>query len=141
MRKKTDPLVLDAYPLLDFFLQKPGWERVNEILEDAVQNNIRHLLSAINFGEIRYTILRDSGPEQAATAVGRIMQGPIDIIMPNFEQVIRASTFKASGGISYADCFAGALALERDLPVLTGDQEFERLIPFGVKVEWLPKNL
>jgi predicted nucleic acid-binding protein len=139
VRKKTDPLVLDAFPVLDFFLKKPGWERVGEILDDAVRLDIRHLLSAINFGEIRYTILRDAGPEQAAIAVERIKEGPIDIVLPTLKQVIQASTFKAGGGISYADCFAGALALERDLPVLTGDEEFKRLIQYGVKVEWLPR--
>jgi ribonuclease VapC len=132
-------LVLDAFPILDFFLKKPGWQRVGEIFDDAVQHDIRHLLSAINFGEIRYTILRDAGPEQAEVAVERIMQGPIEIILPTLEQVIQASTFKSKGGISYADCFAGALALERDLPVLTGDDEFKRLIQYGVKVEWLPR--
>ena len=141
MRKKTDPLVFDAFPLLDYFLLKPGWEYIGEILDFAVRNNIRHLLSAVNFGEVRYTILRDAGPEQAAIVVKRIMQGPIDIILPTFEQVMQASTFKAGGGISYADCFAGALALERNLPVLTADEEFKRLIPYGVKIEWLPVDV
>ncbi len=140
MSKKTGPLVLDAFPLLDFFLKKPGWERVGEILDDAIRNDVRHLLSAINFGEVRYTILRDAGEEQASITTKRILQGPIDIILPTFEHVMQASTFKSAGGISYADCFAAALALERDLPVLTGDKEFERLIPFGVKIEWLPEK-
>ena len=131
MRTKTDPLVLDAFPLLDYFLKKPGWELVGEILDAAVTDDVRHLLSAINLGEVRYTILRDAGEKQAAITVKRILQGPIDIILPSFEHIMQASTFKASVGISYADCFAGALALERDLPVLTGDKKFERLIPFG----------
>ncbi len=139
MKKKTGLLVLDAYPLLDFFLKKPGWQYVEEILEDAAQHGHRFPMSAINFAEVRYTILRDAGPERAATIMDRVLNGPIEIVLPTFEQVLQASTFKAGGGISYADCFAGALALERNLPILTGDKEFERLEAYGVKIEWLPE--
>ncbi len=88
-----------------------------------------------------YSILRDYGEARANEALVRIEQGPIDIVIPSIQQTLVAARFKASGGISYADCFAGALALERGLPVLTGDHEFERLIPFGVKIEWLPTKM
>src|SRR5436853_7761533 len=44
VRKKTDPLVLDAFPLLDLFLKKPGWEKTADLIDEAIQYNVRHLL-------------------------------------------------------------------------------------------------
>jgi predicted nucleic acid-binding protein len=38
-----------------------------------------------------------------------------------------AARFKVAGGISYADCFAAALAKSKDAPLVTGDREFEQL--------------
>ena len=131
-------MVLDAHPLSILFHEQPGWEIVERMLQYAVDHDEVHLLSSINLGEVFYSILRDYGEAVAQEALIRIRRGPIDIIVPSIEQTLVAARFKAGGGISYADCFAGALALERNLPVLTGDEEFERLIPFGVKIEWLP---
>ncbi|MFI5202305.1 MAG: type II toxin-antitoxin system VapC family toxin [Candidatus Kapaibacterium sp.] len=134
-------MVLDAQPLSILFHEQPGWEIVADTLQRAVDRNEVHLLSSINLGEVFYSILRVYGEADAQKALARIRRGPIDIIVPSIEQTLVAGRFKAGGGISYADCFAGALALERNLPVLTGDKEFERLIPFGVKIEWLPEKM
>jgi predicted nucleic acid-binding protein len=130
-------LVLDAQPLSILFHEQPGWEFVDSLLENAVRQGTVHLLSAINLGEVYYSIIRDYGEEKASEVLRRIEQGPIEIILPSYVQTLVAAKFKSKGGISYADCFAGALALERDLPVLTGDPEFKRLISFGVRIEWL----
>jgi ribonuclease VapC len=41
--------------------------------------------------------------------------------------------------MSYADCFAAALAQRLDAAVVTGDPEFEDIERAGeLKVEWLP---
>jgi predicted nucleic acid-binding protein len=131
-------MVLDAQPLSILFHRQSGWEYVDRLLESATISGDFHLLSSINFGEVYYSILRDFGEIKAQEVLERIKEGPIEIVVPSIEQTLMAARFKAAGGISYADCFAGALALERGLPVLTGDPEFNRLIPFGVKIDWLP---
>jgi predicted nucleic acid-binding protein len=133
-------LVLDAYPLLVLFLKQRGWEIVDSLLEQAVDEGYTHLISSINVGEILYTLGRDYGEKAAHEKLDRIKHGPIEIIDPSLETVVLAAKMKAAGGISYADCFAGALALERDLVVLTGDKEFERLVSFGVRIQWLPPD-
>jgi predicted nucleic acid-binding protein len=48
----------------------------------------------------------------------------------------QAAAFKARGGLSYADCFAAALAKERKLELLTGDPEFKTLEK-DIKISWL----
>jgi predicted nucleic acid-binding protein len=117
-------LVLDAYPLLVLFLKQRGWEIVDSLLEQAVDEGYTHLISSINVGEILYTLGRDYGEKAAHEKLDRIKHGPIEIIDPSLETVV----------------LAAALALERDLVVLTGDKEFERLVSFGVRIQWLPPD-
>jgi predicted nucleic acid-binding protein len=129
--------VFDSLPLLRFFRRQPGWEYIDTLLEEGIATSTRHLMSAINWGEVYYILLQTEGPKVARGVERRIQRSAIEIILPTLDQVRLAAEMKAKGGISYADCFAGALALERELPVLTADPEFKRLIDFGVKVEWL----
>jgi len=132
---------LDSLPVLRFFRRQPGWETIDRILEDARIAGKRLPMSAINWGEVYYTILRDEGRETLEIVNRRISRSAIEIVVPTIENIRQAAKMKSRGGISYADCFAGALALERDIPVLTDDIEFERLIPFAVKIEWLPPSI
>lgn len=113
---------------------------VRSHLDHAAEGGYKHLLSGINYGEVNYNILRRKGEEASKTIRAKIAELPIEVIMPGFETMISASLLKAAGGLSYADCFASALALEHGIPVLTGDSEFKSVIPRGVKVEWLPSN-
>lgn len=140
MSPKTDPLVLDAFPLLVIFDRQLNWEISKEYLDLPLKTGVPHLISSINFGEVLYIIQRDHGEKAVETAKNRILEGPIEIVLPSLEQTYIAARLKSFGGASYADCYAAALALERNLAVLTGDKEFENLEPHGVKVEWLPAN-
>lgn len=140
MKKKTGRFVFDAFPLLVFFERQIGWEIVEAILEIPVTTGERHLMSTINFGEVYYTLLRDFGRAAAETAYHRITEGSIELVSPSIDQTIQAAIFKAPGGLSYADCYAAALAVQENLPVLTGDREFEQVERNGVKIEWLPSN-
>ena len=47
-----------------------------------------------------------------------------------------AARLKSKYALSYADCFAAALAKEKDCPVLTGDPEFKKLHE-EIKISWL----
>ncbi|MGI8824818.1 MAG: PIN domain-containing protein [Chloroflexota bacterium] len=49
----------------------------------------------------------------------------------------RAASLKATGGLSYADCYAAAAAALLDCPVLTGDPEFVAAEKVGIAVSWL----
>ena len=64
------------------------------------------------------------------------VQGWTDIVAVDLELAARAAWFKLCGGISYADCFAAALAHRDNLPLLTGDPEFRR-VEDVVRIAWL----
>ncbi len=132
-------VVLDAFPLLVYFHRQDGWAIVEELLDEAVEQGYNHLISSINLGEIYYTLLRDFGDSVAEDTLLRILDGPIDVVVPDLDTTLLAARFKAGGGISYADCFAGALSSRSNVPVLTGDREFARLETYGVRIHWISK--
>lgn len=135
-----NPLVFDSFALAVLFEGQPGREIVEAHLVHAVENGYTHLMSAINFGEFYYARANEHGFEQAEFDKEIFESFPIELVVPELDQIMDAAHYKGGGGISYADCFAADLAIVRGLPVLTGDQEFKRLQELGLKVEWLPKN-
>jgi len=51
--------------------------------------------------------------------------------------VRQAAVFKATKKMSYADCFAAALAKTRNAELLTGDSEFKVVERELKKIRWL----
>ncbi len=133
-------LVLDSFALLVLFERQRGWELVHAQLDDAISNGYSHPMSAINFGEFYYMDAQNYGFEHAERSRELADLLPIDIHVPTFQDIMDAAHLKGGGHASYADCFAADLAMKLNLPVLTGDPDFQRLEAHGVKVEWLPPN-
>jgi predicted nucleic acid-binding protein len=61
---------------------------------------------------------------------------PISLIPADLELAKQAAIFKASKRMSYADCFAAALAKIRRVGLVTGDPEFKQ-VEAEVKILWL----
>jgi predicted nucleic acid-binding protein len=133
-------LVFDSFALLVLFNHQPGWEIVRDHLFDADAGGFHHWMSAINYGEFYYIEANNNGFEHAEASKELTEVLPLQIHTPSLKQVMDAAHLKGGIKASYADCFAAALALEKNIPVLTGDPEFYRLEELGVKVEWLPRN-
>lgn len=136
-KRKNKQYVLDAYALLAFLEAEPGGEVVQELLQAA--DNI-FFISVINLGEVYYTLWRERGKEAADLFALELCQfDNIVVIDANWERVRMAAQFKAGGGLSYADCFAAALAVEKNAPVLTGDRELARIAD-KIKIIWLDRK-
>ena len=116
--------VLDAYALLAFFLDEPGADTVRGLLIDALAGNVKLAMSVVNLGEVWYAIARAVSPAAADQYVQRIRGMAIDILDADWETTRQAALFKTPGNISFADCFAAALAIRLDAEVVTGDKEF-----------------
>jgi len=48
----------------------------------------------------------------------------------------QAAAYKVNGNISYADCFAAALAKTRKAELITGDEEF-KVLQEEIKISWI----
>src|SRR5436305_1515088 len=108
-------LVLDSFALLILFKHQPGWEIVRDHLLEAEHREFQHWISALNYGEFYYIEAIDNGFEHAELARELVNTFPIQIHTPSFEQIMEAAHLKGGAGVSYADCFAAALALEKDI--------------------------
>ncbi len=114
--------VLDSSALMAFFEDRPGAEKVEELLARAAESRRPLLMSVVNWGEVYYSVWRARG-EQAANAVLReIAQLPIEIVDADTGLTQAAARLKALHNLPYADCFAAALAQSRKAALVTSDR-------------------
>lgn len=128
--------VLDSYALMAHFEQEPGAERVERLLKAARAGKTALYLTAVNLGEIYYSVVRERGTGKADETLTIIEQLPISIVDADKTLAVLAGRIKAAHPIAYADCFAAALANQLNTKVVTGDPEFKKL-ENEVGIEWL----
>ena len=128
--------VLDAFALTAYFEKEPGYEKVQELLTEAASSNRKLFLSTVNWGEVHYVTHRNYGLEQANKIAQVIGTFPIEIVDAGLEIAKQAALFKVAHRLSYADCFAAALAKVKKSTLVTGDKEFKPL-EGEIKVSWL----
>ena len=132
-------MVLDAHALMVLFNDEPGADEVERILLKAERGSPKLLMSVVNWGEIYYSILRGASQEMAETKAHEIAGMQIELVpvdANDLELVRQAAAFKATRKMSYADCFAAALAKIKNAELVTGDREFKQLAR-DVKIHWL----
>jgi ribonuclease VapC len=128
--------VLDSHGLLVFLEREPGFEKVKSLFVAALEEDNNLLMTSVNFGEVYYIVLREFG-EKKVNEVEKIIQTlPIEIVDVDLQLAREAARFKAVKKISYADCFAAALAKLREGEVVTGDKEF-KVLEGEVNISWV----
>lgn len=129
--------VLDSYALIAFLEGEPGADKVRQLIVRAEEKKgLKLLMSVVNLGEVWYSIARTTSSTKADEYVAEIMGMAIEIVGADWEQTKQAAKFKTNGHISYADCFAAALAKSRKAELVTGDKEFRNL-EGEIKIGWL----
>lgn len=133
--------VLDSWALMAFLHDEPAAEEVENLLVKAAEDKHKLLLCVVNWGEIYYSIARAEGGGVAEQKAADLATLAIELVpvSNDLELVREAANLKASKKMSYADCFAAALAKLRNAEVVTGDAEFKE-VEGEVKVAWLPNN-
>ncbi len=121
--------VLDASAILTFFLGRPGAEKVKELFASASEGKKELAMSAVNWGEVYYSIWRDRGRTDAERALAFVGQLPIEVVPADVAQAKLAAEFKAQYKLPYADGFAAALAQVRRATVVPSDADFSTLQP------------
>jgi predicted nucleic acid-binding protein len=131
--------VLDSWALIAFFEDEPAAEAVEKLLQQAADEKHKLLMSVVNWGEVYYNTMREVSQEAADQKAHEIAALPIDIVGLSDDLILtkQAAIFKATRSMSYADCFAAALAKQKNAELVTGDPEFKALEK-EIKVSWLP---
>ncbi|MCO5052523.1 MAG: type II toxin-antitoxin system VapC family toxin [Verrucomicrobiae bacterium] len=130
--------VLDSWALIAFLEDEPAAEAVEKLLGQAAADKHKLLLSVVNWGEIYYNTMREVSQEAAEQTAREIAALPIDIVGvgDDLQLAKQAAIYKATHKMSYADCFAAALAKIRNCELLTGDPEFKE-VEKEIKINWL----
>jgi predicted nucleic acid-binding protein len=128
--------VLDSYSLIAYLENEDGADKMIQMFQVARDSGRTLLLSVVNWGEVYYITLREAGRERAEAVAHLISTLPIQIIPADLELTKQAAEFKSTGRMSYADCFAAALAKLRKVELVTGDLEFKQ-VQGEVKVLWI----
>jgi predicted nucleic acid-binding protein len=130
--------VLDSWALIALFEDEPAADEVEKVLHLAAGEKLKLVMSVVNWGEVYYNTMRAVSQEAAEQQAREIAALPIDIIGVSEDLMLakQAAIFKATHKMSYADCFAAALAKQMNAELLTGDPEFKALEK-EIKIGWL----
>ena len=128
--------ILDAHALMVFLEKEPGAKKVQHFFTDSIKENSELLMSAVNYGEVCYIILRECGRKKLEEIENLIRTLPINIVSVDVWLAREAANFKAGNKLSYADCFAAALARIHKGGVITGDKEF-KVLEREIKILWI----
>jgi len=128
--------VLDSYAIIAYLDKEPGYEEVARLFEECVSKDREIFACVVNWGEVIYHALRSGGENMARLAEDAMRALPLQIVEANKDLTLQAAHLKAVNKMSYADCFAAALALRRKCELVTGDKEFKQ-IEKDVKIRWI----
>jgi len=128
--------VLDSWGLLCYLEQEPGFEKMIDLFEKAVESSKPLLMCIVNWGEVYYQVARRFGDQKAQEIEQLIETLPIRLIEADRGLTREAARIKVIKRMAYADCFAVALARLRKADLYTGDPEF-KAVEKEIKVVWL----
>ncbi|GAB4505572.1 MAG: hypothetical protein Fur0043_25680 [Anaerolineales bacterium] len=136
MAKKAKAYVLDSWSVIAYLEDEPSGEQVEDLIAIAHEEQIPIYMSVINVGEIWYIFAREISAEEADVSVKTLRDLRIQFEDADWDLTQEAARFKSQYKMSYADCFAAALAKLKKAELVTGDQEFNAL-EGEIEVAWV----
>jgi predicted nucleic acid-binding protein len=128
--------VLDSYAVLAFLFHETAYDKVTDLFEKAAQADQDALIAAPNWAEVRYMVERKVGAARWRETRHKLLGLPLEVIATDLSLAELAGEIKATRKMSLADCFAAALAKQRNADLYTGDPEF-RAVETEIKLIWL----
>jgi predicted nucleic acid-binding protein len=136
MPGKATALVLDSWAVIAFLEDEPSGQKIADLIASAHEEEIPVYLCVVNAGEIWYIIAREISEEEATRSIQEIRALRIQLVDADWELTQAAARFKSSNKMSYADCYAAALAKLKGADLVTGDQEFKALAS-QITIHWV----
>jgi predicted nucleic acid-binding protein len=136
MPRKPRALVLDSWAMLAYLGGEASGQKVADLIANAHENHTPMSMSVINAGEVWYILAREISDSQADRAVADLTSLGIELVDIDWSLTRTAGTIKSRHKMSYADCFAAALAKDRKSDLVTGDKEFKQ-VEGEIGIHWL----
>jgi predicted nucleic acid-binding protein len=119
--------VLDTSAAIDYAESGSGANKVEQLLADAIRQQLRLYISVLHLGEVFYLTWQKAGEERAREAIASLARLPIQVVQVDLLQALKAGELKARHKIPYVDCVAAALTLQQHATLVTADRDFEKL--------------
>jgi ribonuclease VapC len=136
MPRKSKTLVLDSWSVLAYLEDEPAGQKVADLIADAHENGLSLLMTVVNVGEVWYIIARGTSATEADSSIAELKQLGIEFVEADWKLAHAAAVLKAKHSMSFADCFAAALAKENKAELVTGDQEFKQ-VEGNLNIAWV----
>jgi len=125
--------VLDANAVIRLLEQGKDWQRVKALFEKAARGEARLLISAVNWGEVLYSLAKKAGVVQAKADLKGLSLF-METVPADETEAEAAATIKSYYRLGYGDCYAAALAMRVNGTLVSADPDFARL---GKKLKML----
>ena len=136
MGRKPRAVVLDSWATIAYLEDEAAAEKVADIIADAHEEDIPLLMSVVNAGEVWYLVARQASAADADASIKQLRDLGIEFVEADWDLAKDAGYFKSRNKMSFAACFAAALAKERKAHLATGDPEFKQ-IENEISINWL----
>lgn len=136
MARKPKAFVLDSWAVLAYLQAETAGQKIADLIADALEQGIPLLMSVVNVGEVWYIFAREISEAEADKAVESLRHLGIEFVDVDWKLARQAAAYKANRKMSYADCFAAALAKEHKAELVTGDKEFKQ-VESEVQIRWV----
>lgn len=136
MAKKPKAIVLDSWAVIAYLEDEQAAEKVADIISDAHEQGIPLLMTVINAGEVWYIVARETSASDADASIKQLRDLGIEFVDADWTLAKDAGHFKSKNKMSFADCFAAALAKKTKAHLATGDPEFKQ-VEQEITIVWL----
>jgi predicted nucleic acid-binding protein len=136
MAHKPKAIVLDSWSIIAYLEDEPAGQQVADLIAEAHENSTPLMMTVINAGEVWYILAREDSIAEAEQSLAELRGLRIEFVEADWKLTRAAAGFKAKCKMSYADCFAAALAKEHKAELVTGDPEFKQ-VEGEVKILWV----
>lgn len=138
MAHKPTALVLDTWAVIAYLEDEPAGQQIAELITAAHDESTPIYMSVVNLGEVWYIIAREVSEEEANQSIKELHDLLIVFEDANWSIAQEAARFKSKQRMSYADCYAAALAKLKKADLVTGDKEFKS-VEDQVNILWVGK--
>jgi ribonuclease VapC len=136
MARKAKAYVLDTWAVIAYLEDEPSAPQIADLIASAHEDSIPVFMTVVNVGEVWYIIAREVSEEEANNSIKELHDLRIQFVDVGWDLTQEAARFKSQHKISYADCYAAALAKTNKADLVTGDKEFKPL-ENEVKIAWI----
>jgi predicted nucleic acid-binding protein len=136
MAKKAKAYVLDTWAVIAYLEDEPSAQQIVDLIATAHEEAIPVYMTVVNVGEVWYTIAREVSEADANGSIKELRDLRIQFIDADWDLTQEAAGFKSQNKMSYADCYAAALAKSYKADLITGDKEF-KLLEDQIKIQWV----